>query len=166
MSYRVHDYHKMRNHKSTEQSVVEGFFKVLWAIISFPVKLVFGRKRAKTGGEYRHSENVDAGFVRDKWNEIQQLMHLGNPSNYARAVMEADKLLDHIFKGLRTPGLTMGDRLRAAHNRFSKVGYNAAWQAHKVRNELVHNSEFQLMDYSARSAITNFEKAIRELINF
>ena len=95
--------------------------------------------------------------------EIEQLLALGKPSNNARAVLEADKLLDHILKGLRTPGLTMGDRLKASHNKFSPEAYDAAWKAHKIRNELVHNSTFELMDFSAKSAISNFEKAIDEL---
>ncbi len=77
--------------------------------------------------------------------------------------MEADKLLDHLLKSHRTPGLTMGDRLKASHKRFSKSGYDAAWKAHKVRNELVHNSKYEITDFIAKETITNFKKAIDEL---
>ena len=160
MSYQVRRY----NHKkSAEVQIVEGFFKTIWWIISLPFRLLFGRKKSvprsfSEGG-------LDRDHINSKWQEIEQLMQLGSPSNYSRAVLEADKLLDHILKGYRAPGMTMGDRLKASQNRFSPEGYDAAWKAHKVRNELVHNSEYQVMDYTAKSTITNFKKAIDDLIN-
>lgn len=158
MTYQVHRYN---HNKSTEAKLVEGFLKAIWWIISLPFRLIF---KKKSGGQISHGVNLDKDYVYSKWLEIEQLMHLGSPSNYSRAILEADKLLDHILKGYRSPGMTMGDRLKASKNRFSPEGYDAAWQAHKVRNELVHNSEFQVMDYTAKSAISKFKKAIDELI--
>ncbi len=157
MSYRVRRY----NHRSPEENLL----RILWAVISAPFRLLFGLRRNRQSRRSPQGEGgLDRSYIDTKWQEIEQLMHLGSPSNYSRAVLEADKLLDHILKGFRAPGMTMGDRLKASQNRFSKEGYNAAWQAHKVRNELVHNSEFQVMDYTAKSAISNFKKAIDELV--
>lgn len=156
MSYHVRQYKK-----STEANIVEGLLKVIWFIISLPFRLLFGKKASKTE---RRGAMLDRGFINSKWQEIEQLIRLGSPSNYSRAVLEADKLLDHILKGYRVPGMTMGDRLKSAKSRFSAQAYDAAWSAHKIRNELVHNSQFQVMDYTAKSAINNFKKAIDELI--
>ncbi len=156
MSYLVHRYNNTK-----QRSPEENFLRILWAVISWPFRLLFGKRRKVTavGGG-----GLDRGYIDNKWQEIEQLMQLGHPSNYARAVLEADKLLDHILKGYRAPGITMGDRLKASQNRFSREGYDAAWKAHKVRNELVHNSQYELMDYHAKQAIDNFKKAIDELI--
>lgn len=159
MGYRVHKYHK-----STEQKMVEGFFKGLWWIVSLPFQLIFGKRHKGASHENYGGGGVDQNFVSSKWQEIEELMRLGQPSNFGRAVLEADKLLDHILKGLRTPGLTMGDRLKASNNRFSPEGLDAAWRGHKIRNELVHNSEYEITDFMAREAISNFKKAIGELI--
>jgi hypothetical protein len=134
--------------------------RILWAIISWPARLLFGKSKTKVSD----GRGIDRGYIDSKWQGIEELMQLGSPSNYSRAVLEADKLLDHILKGFRMPGTTMADRLKASQNKFSKEGYDAAWKAHKVRNELVHNSQFELMDYSAKSAIENYKKAIDELI--
>lgn len=153
MGYQVHRY----NHQSPE----EKFLRILWAVISWPFKLIFGKK--SDAGTSR-TEGIDRGFIETKWREIEELMKLGRPSNFSRAVLEADKMLDHLLKGHRLPGLTMGDRLKAGRQKFSKEAYNAAWQAHKVRNELVHNSQFELLDYHARETIANFKKAIDELM--
>ena len=166
MGYRVHNYHKSgRSASSTEQKAIEGFLKGLWWLVSLPYRLIFGKKSGGKNTRYQ-SESLDAGYVRQKWAEIEELMKLGSPSNYARAVLEGDKLLDHVLKGLRAPGLTMGDRLKASKNRFSKEGLDAAWRAHKIRNELVHNSEFQVMDYTAKEAIENFHIALKEIYDF
>jgi len=164
MSYQVRRYNNARHKKSAEVQIVEGFFIAIWWLISLPFRLLFSRKKGG-GPSTSLGVNLDKGYIDSKWQEIEQLMQLGSPSNYSRAVLEADKLLDHILKGFRAPGTTMGDRLKASQNKFSKEGYDAAWQAHKIRNELVHNSEFQLMDYSAKNAIANFKKAIDELIS-
>jgi len=151
----VHRY----NHRSPE----ENFLRVLWTVISWPFRLLFGKMSAQGRSASGGKVELDKSYIQTKWQEIEQLMQLGSPSNYSRAVLEADKLLDHILKGFRAPGMTMGDRLKASQNRFSQEGYDATWKAHKVRNELVHNSQFELMDYSARQAIANFKKAIDEL---
>jgi len=156
----VHKYHK----KTTEQKIVEGFLKALWWFISAPFKLLFGKKRGGGQKGFANSERLDKNFVENKWQEIEELMRLGHPSNYSRAVLEADKLLDHVLKGLRAPGLTMGDRLKASKNRFSPEGLDAAWRGHKVRNEIVHSSQYEITDFVAREAIKNFKKAIEELV--
>lgn len=148
--------------KSSEQAIFEGFFKGLWWLVSLPFRLIFSRKKSSSSSNYEH---LDQTFIENKWQEIEQLMSLGRPSNYSRAVLEADKLLDHVLKGLRAPGLTMGDRLKASKNRFSYEGYDSAWKGHKVRNEVVHNVEYQVTDFMAKEAISNFKRALEELVN-
>lgn len=159
-------YHVRQYRKGGGAQILESLLKAIWFVIvrlaifiSLPFRLIFGK-----GKRPAHKVALDRDFVNTKWQEIKNLMRLGHPSNYARAVLEADKLLDHVLKSFRTPGMTMGDRLKASQNRFSAEGYNAAWQAHKVRNEIVHSATYELMDYSAKSAISNYKKAIDELI--
>ncbi|HBO60593.1 TPA: hypothetical protein DD449_02835 [Candidatus Berkelbacteria bacterium] len=150
-----------RSEKSTEQKVIEGFLKGLWWLISLPFRLLFGKRKFHQG---QAATSLDQAFVKEKYAEMDQLLQLGGQSNFSRAVLEGDKLLDHVLKSFRAPGLTMGDRLKASKNRFSPEGYDAAWKAHKVRNEIVHNAEYQLMDYMAKDVINNFKKAIEELL--
>ncbi len=160
MSYQVKKY---KHRQSTEQQMIETILKGLWWLISTPFKLIIKKRNP---GQNQHQENIsiDRQFVLSKWQEIEQLIQLGQPSNYQRAVLEADKLLDHLLKGYRAPGLTMGDRLKSSEHRFSKDAYNAAWNGHKVRNEIAHNTEYQITDFVAKAAIENFKKAIEELV--
>lgn len=157
MSYRVRKYNK-----TTEQQIVEAIGKGFWWIISAPFKLIFRKKHKNNHQTY--SEPLEQNHVQQKLQEIDMLMSLGHPSNYQKAVLEADKLLDHILKSYRVPGLTMGDRLKSARKKFSSESYEAAWQAHKIRNEIVHNSQYELMDFQARNAIEKYKQVINELI--
>jgi len=160
MSYHVKQY---KRGKSIEQEIMTAIAKGLWWLVSTPFKLIFA-KRNPGRAQMPANVSLDRNFAIGKWQEIEQLMVLGSPSNFSRAVMEADKLLDHLLIAHRTPGLTMGDRLKASEKRFSADGYNAAWQGHKVRNLLAHDAQFELTDFIARDAISNFKKAIEELI--
>ncbi len=161
MSYRVRKYHQ---NKTAEQKFVEGFLKGLWWIISSPIKLIFRKQNRQSNYRSSFQTNMDQNFVNNKLAEIDTLIQLGKPSNFSRAVLEADKLLDHILKGYRAPGLTMGDRLKSSRKRFSPENYEAAWQAHKIRNELVHNSQYELIDFQAKITIENYKKVINELL--
>jgi len=157
VSYQVHRYREGQK----SGNILESILKTIWWLITLPFKLLFGRRKS---GQRAAGGGLDRGFIHSKWQEIEQLMRLGSPSNFARAVLEADKLLGHVLKGFRAPGMTMADRLKASRNRFSPESYDAAWKGHKVRNELVHNAQYQLMDYEAKDTISNFKKALDELI--
>lgn len=169
-NYRGNNYkpnYNPRRQKSTEVEIVETLFKGLWWLITLPFKALIKKKNQAAN---RHGQNIssavnayDPNWVDVKQNEIVQLMSLGSPSNFSKAVLEADKLLDYCLKGQNVFGETMGERLKNARNLFSYEGYNAAWQGHKIRNEIVHNSEFEVTDFVARHAIENFKKAMREL---
>lgn len=64
-----------------------------------------------------------------------------NSSNYYEvkdSLVELDKLLDFALKNKRVKGETLGERLKNAKSMFNKSDYNALWEAHKLRNQLVH----------------------------
>ena len=77
------------------------------------------------------------------------------------AVMEADKLLDSVLKSMMFPGETMADRLRLATYKYPKI--NHVWPAHKLRNQLVHDSTFELTARQAAVALRDFKNALKTL---
>lgn len=106
----------------------------------------------------------DTQEIKRKWGEIENLMRLGRPSNFKTAIFEADKLLDHVLKLYGYKGQTMGDRMKMIpRSRFAKDFFDDMWQAHKVRNEMLHNMNYEVMDFEARSAIAKFKNVLREL---
>lgn len=102
--------------------------------------------------------------MREKWAEIETLMKVGRPSAFKTAVLDADKLLDHVLKSLNYRGQTMGERMKMIpRDDFDRDFFNDMWQAHKLRNEMVHNMDYNVMDFEARTAIKKFEKTLQDL---
>jgi len=104
----------------------------------------------------------DREIVRKRWQEIEELMRLGRPSNFQRAVLEADKLLSFVLEKMGHQG-SLGEKLKASEDRFSKEVYNDVWQAHKIRNLVVHEPNYELMNFQAKEAIEKFKRGLREL---
>ena len=131
-----------------------GIFQILKKLISpYPPKN-FGR----------NLNLQDKEEIRKKWAGIEQLIKLGRPSNFKTAILEADKLLDHALKLLGFRGQTMGDRMKSIkRDDHEKDFFDDMWQAHKVRNEMVHNLNYEVQDWEAREAINKFKRVLQEL---
>jgi len=69
--------------------------------------------------------------------------------------------LDHVLKAMAMPGTTLGERLKSAQYKYPKL--SKVWWAHKIRNQLVHEASFSVNHRTAKSAIHEFEKALKEL---
>lgn len=70
-----------------------------------------------------------------------------NSNNYYEvkdSLVELDKLLDYLLKNKRVKGETLGERLKNANSMFTRNDYNALWNAHKLRNQLVHEVEHSI----------------------
>ncbi len=106
-------------------------------------------------------EGLDRAGILARWNEIERQATDGNEMNLKIAVMEADKLLDHALKALAMPGTTLGERLKYAAYRYPKI--RQVWGAHRLRNQLAHESAFYLEPSMARRAIRDFKDALKLL---
>ena len=107
----------------------------------------------------------DAEEVRRAWAKINEQVGLGKPSNLKTAVIEADKTLDFVLKKMYPSLETTGERLKAVKPKF--VGkweiYDGLWFSHKVRNELVHNINFELPSSQVNDILEKFRAGILEL---
>jgi len=104
---------------------------------------------------------IDKKEIKKRWQEIEELLNKSSEMSYKLAVMEADKLLDHILKSMFFSGSTLGERLKVACYKYEKL--RAVWWAHKVRNQLVHETNYHLNYSEAKKAINIFKKGFEEL---
>lgn len=104
----------------------------------------------------------DAGKIKGEWGRIEQLMQVGKPSALKEAVIAADKLLDYALTQISF-GETMGERLKNVRDAFPSTIYQGLWGAHKVRNALVHDSDYDLTQLVARDALSKFKEAFKAL---
>lgn len=102
----------------------------------------------------------DPEIVKNKWTEIGVMQNNG-PSGLKNALIEADKLLDYVMVAKGFEGGTMGDRLKSGGSAFNNL--NAVWAAHKLRNQLAHEVEHDLVPDQVRRSITDLGQAIRDL---
>lgn len=96
-----------------------------------------------------------------KWLEIEHGLARDNPSSYALAVLNADKLLDLALKERRFKGQTMGERMKAANAAWKNP--NHVWGAHKIRNQLAHESDFHIDHQTALRALAAFKQGLKDL---
>lgn len=106
-------------------------------------------------------DGLDRGAIRARWAEIERAAN-GGEVNLKFAVMEADALLDHALKSLAMPGKTLGERLKYAAYKYPNI--NRVWNAHRLRNQLAHETSAYLDPVMARKAIRDFKDAL-ELLN-
>jgi hypothetical protein len=146
-----------------------GFFittLIFVAIIGLYVLYVTKGRLERTGPASKAKKEkapfLNKDLITDKWREVGSMMQEGGPANYRQAIMESDKLVDLVLK-TKVPGDTMGERLKNARGLFHRTTYDRLWTAHKIRNKLAHESEFEGLSSDARLAVRAFEKALREL---
>lgn len=99
--------------------------------------------------------------VKKRWYEIRETGRSNGQMGKKLALMEADKLLDSALKSMIMPGDTLGERLKVACYKYPKL--KNVWWAHKLRNQLVHQHDFNLSDREAERALNEFEKALKTL---
>lgn len=114
---------------------------------------------------HRRRERVipaeEKAYAHVRWHEVEKMIQKGGPTNLQHAVVEADKLVDHCLKHLNIPGDSMGERMRNSKERFRD--YDGLWKAHKVRNQVVHESRKELLSFEAKQAIGRFKQALTDL---
>lgn len=92
---------------------------------------------------------------------IENKLQKDNPASFTLVIIQADKLLDRALMEIGITGKTMGDRLKKSNNRFTDL--NAVWRAHKLRNALAHDSDFEIKYQQTANALAIYKQALKDL---
>lgn len=92
--------------------------------------------------------------IQKTWKEIIR------QKDMRHAIMDADKLLDHALylKGYRG---NLGNKLKKSAPLFKSI--NKIWAAHKVRNNIAHQINFEVSKEDYRTAMLAFKEAFKDL---
>ena len=101
------------------------------------------------------------GLRNERWEKISQVLDTDNLSDWKQAIMEADIMLDEMVKAMNYPGESLGERLKAIEP-SDFLTLQDAWEAHKIRNQIAHDSNFILSRREARATLDRFERVFRE----
>jgi hypothetical protein len=128
--------------------------------------LIFGRKgRKRPKYQYRRLSlsRYDVQKIHTEWERIEKLVKLGQSSQLRQAVIKADNILDFALSRLTT-GTNTGERLKNARPYFKDYSvYQSLWQAHKVRNALVHEADYEPTHYVSKDAINKIKHGLAVL---
>lgn len=106
------------------------------------------------------------GKLAKKWSKIKNELERENESAWKVAIIEADNLIDDLIKKMQYPGKNMGERLEGI-NPGQIENIEELKQAHKVRNQIIHNESFKLSKKQAETVMGYYENFLRyfEVVN-
>jgi hypothetical protein len=98
--------------------------------------------------------------VKQLWEQIEASAKQGKLGQKI-AVIEADKLVDNVLKSMLISGETMGERLKMAAYKYPQI--SDVWNAHRTRNRLVHETEYELREGDTKRTLQDFRRALQVL---
>ncbi len=104
---------------------------------------------------------LNRSFYQAKWSEILTSVNIDNLESMQMAVLKADKLVDNALRQRGVAGQTMGDRLKAKRGDWTHE--NVLWAAHKLRNQIAHETQVKLDQQTFKRAMAGFESALKDL---
>lgn len=102
---------------------------------------------------------IDKEHFKNEWKDILNLAK--DTKSRPLSIVHADKLLDQALKQSGYAGNTMAERLVSAKNNITNK--ESIWQAHKLRNKIVHETAFEPNDGQVKQAISAYHKALKDL---
>ncbi|MDD5589749.1 MAG: hypothetical protein PHQ47_01070 [Candidatus Portnoybacteria bacterium] len=145
--------------------ILKLFSFVVSALLMFAIIILLSRAKAGWWVKERldsfKKPNLPQKFEQ-KWNQIKIRIETGDETNLKMAVIEADSMLDEILKRMSLPGKDMGERLeQISKNHLPSI--DDVWEAHRLRNTIVHNPDIGISHKEAEKSIEAYEKALKEL---
>ncbi len=96
-----------------------------------------------------------------QFERVMKFIDSDNPSDWKLAIIEADTILDSLVARMNYPGENLGERLKAVEP-SDFLTLNQAWEAHKMRNRIAHEPNFQLNKREARATIELYKQVFQE----
>lgn len=121
-------------------------------------------KEALNVSQTKESKESSVNLVADDgtWKRIRDKLLSDSESDWRIAILEADIYLDKILDKKGYYGDTLGDKLKSL-TPSDLPSLQIAWEAHKVRNQIAHNSDYILTMPEARRVLSYFEIVFRDL---
>lgn len=104
---------------------------------------------------------LDQAKYQAHWLEIEHSVQRDNSASWQLAIMNADKLLDQALRERRFSGKTMGERMKVAQSSWKNA--NHVWSAHKIRNQLAHETTVHITYDITLRALAAYKQGLKDL---
>ncbi len=141
-----------------------GFLALIFGslVVLLIIKMRIIDKWFKTAGNFLLTQAFPKRHLNKSWQKILLRLSKNDEANLRLALIEADNLFDDLLKQMRLPGESMADRLKYLDSsQISNI--DEVWQAHKLRNQIVHNPEYPITRNEIEFGVRAYEKALKEL---
>ena len=98
----------------------------------------------------------------ENWQKILERGSSADENERKFALIEADTLIEKILGLSGYDGENLGTKLKQVE-KGDIESLDDMWEAHKIRNRIAHEANFQLSPEATELALSRFEKALREL---
>ena len=137
-------------------ALVFGFFYALYQAWRFHPEFHLEKEKAKKISTLR------GVLMKERWQSVVKRFSLGTSESMRIAIIEADALVDAALKDMDVPGEHLADRLSNLETEDIK-SMNGIWQAHRMRNDLVHTPGFALSPGDAKAMLDHYEAFLKEI---
>lgn len=144
---------------------VKLFSAIICSFLLFAIVVLLNRSKANwlINEGVSSFRNVNLPIrLEKKWQQIQDRLEKSDEANLKLAVIEADNFMDDVLKRMALEGKDMGERLEKLTTQQLK-SLDDIWDAHRLRNLIVHQTNVSINQNQAKKAIESFEKALKEL---
>ena len=104
---------------------------------------------------------MSAKGTRRKWKKIEARLETDDYSQYKVAIIEADKMVDGIFKSMRLKGNDMIERLKTLNPEQLEAEEDLE-KAHKIRNQIINDPSFNIEKKEAKEALDIYARFLIE----
>jgi len=131
-------------------------------IVVYIIALQYRPKLHPAHGVTKKTFTLKDAVFKDRWLKIQAKFSQGTPDAHKLAIIDADKIADDALKRLGFTGDHMADRLeKIMPHELSSL--DRLWQAHRLRNNLVHTPGYEVPQHDAKIAMGSYEAFLREI---
>ena len=117
---------------------------------------------SRTGKPKEDHAKKHAPMFSDQWAKVRAKMAGNTPDHSRLAIIEADALTDEFLRYVGYEGEHMADRLSKLSSAHIK-SLNAVWNAHRLRNSLVHTPSVSVSLGEAQRALSAYEEFLKEM---
>ncbi len=100
-----------------------------------------------------------------QWAKIIKRLETGREGECKLAIIEADSLFNDILKEMGYGGETTSEKLKQLDS-VTLPNIEQIWEAHRTRNNVVHDPDYHLTLEQAKKTMGIYEQALRDLEMF
>ena len=100
-----------------------------------------------------------------QWGRVAKRLEKKKETEYKMAIIEADNLMEEVLRKMGHKGETIKDLLEQVDSK-TIPNIEEVQQAHKFRNNVVHDPDYELTYEQAKKIISIYEQTFRDLQMF